>query len=610
MAASAVSGARPSADGDGILEFRQNVRVAPRQTAGVSGTAVYGGFILSREQDPSLFGRTKYKTFSDILANNALVALGVRYTLDLVSKPTWRVEPKDDSSKAKDAADFVESVLDDLATPLNRIVRRMAMYRFHGFCVHEWTAKLRDDGKIGLLDIEVRPQVTIERWDVDAFGTVHGIIQRSPQDGSVHYLPSGKCVHIVDDSESDSPEGLGIFRHCVESARRIAIYRRLEGSGYEKDLRGIPVASVPLAELNTLKDTAPEQAVDSLKSLEIIREFMTNHVRAKESAGEGIMLDSATYRELGGNQAPSQVRKWAMDLLSGGATSLDAIQKSIEREALWIAALFGVEHMLIGGSNRGSQALSRDKSTTFAITCDAVLWELVHAFEKQIIEPLWALNGFDDDLKPTLAVEKIQWRDVEQITGALLQLAQAGALLTPDDPRVGQVMDLLGLSSPDMRDDYVDAMIRRPRIPPTAPVAPAPVGGAAPSANGTAAGVTPKTPKTPKQAPEGEAAVAKFDDSEPRNDHGEWTSGGDSSLVSGGPGRRGPGTKEKAASVSASIQNAAKELKAGNKDSARQHIYDAEEGLKDLVDRAGFTDSDFDRAKDAINRLKAMHGDM
>lgn len=463
----------------------------PEKTLGVGGAQVYGGYLQSAEKDRALTGIEKYRTFSEILHNNPIVALGVRHMNDLICKPTWRVDAVDESQAAQDAAEFVEDVLYDMATPWNRVVRRMAMYRFHGFSVHEWTAKKRDDGRIGFLDVETRPQVTITRWQLDAFGTVHGIVQRSPQDGVEHYLPIGKCVHLVDDSESDSPEGLGIFRHCVESAKRIARYRTLEGIGYETDLRGVPMASVPLEEINSLLTSGDPQKVAAAKaSLEVIRTFMLGHV--KNGPDSGLVLDSATYRDISGPGAPSAVRKWAMDLMQGGATTTESIIKSIEREALWLASLFGIEHMLIGGSSRGSQALSRDKAMTFAITCDSTLAELVDAVEVQLLRPLWKLNGFDPATIPTLGVEKIQYRDVEQITSALQQMAQAGAVMMPDDPAVPAMREVLGLPSPDPKQAAAAAQLTLSR-----PKTPAPNGK---PTGGPASGGQPEAvPKTDKQ---------------------------------------------------------------------------------------------------------------
>lgn len=80
------------------------------------------------------------------------------------------------------------------------------------------------------------------------------------------------------------------------------------------------------------------------------------------------------------------------------------------------------------------------------------------------------------------------------------------------------------------------------------------------------------------------------------------------SMVAGGPGQRSKSTQQKVDSFSERIRSAATDLQGGNRQAAIQKIFDAESELEDLggTELAGFTDEDFSRAKDAINRLKAM----
>lgn len=150
-------------------------KASPYSEAGVSGTAVFGGYIANKEKSHKLFGQERYRVASDTLVNISIVAAGIRYFLNLLAKPEWKVEPADDSDEAQRMADFVEEVMGDMVTAWPRLIRRCGMYRYYGFGIQEWTAKKRDDGLIGYEDIESRPQHTIERWSVDERGTVLGV---------------------------------------------------------------------------------------------------------------------------------------------------------------------------------------------------------------------------------------------------------------------------------------------------------------------------------------------------------------------------------------------------------------------------------------------------
>ena len=415
----------------------------PTQTIGVGGTAIYGGNIVEIEKDARLTGRNRYKTFSDMLANVSIISSGVRYFLNLVSKPNWKVEPADDSARAQELAETVEEMMDDMATPWHRMIRRAAMYRFYGFSIQEWTAKQREDGLIGMADVEARPQVTVERWDTDRTGRVFGVVQRSPQTQEELPIPREKLVYLVDDSLSDSPDGLGLFRHLVEPAARLRRYEQLEGFGYEGDMRGIPIARGPFAELEKLVKLGTISAATKTAIEKPLRDFIENHVK---SPALGIMLDSQPWLTTDERQTPSNTRQWDMELMDGGSYALDEMTTAIQRVNQEMARIMGVEHLLLGGDSAGSFALSRDKSHNFGLIIDSTLKELKKQVDQDWLGPLWKLNGWPDELRPTFRTEQIQYRDIEQVSKVLADMASAGVILDRDDDLVAEMLENLGLS--------------------------------------------------------------------------------------------------------------------------------------------------------------------
>ena len=454
---------------DSILSGIQRKKASPTETVGKGGYAVHGGMVQELETDAQLAGVTKWKTFSEMLLNAAIVGAGVRYFLNLIGKVTWEVRPKDiDDPEAVRLAELVEDILHDMDTPLSRITRRSAMYRFWGFSVQEWTAKIREDGVIGLSDIEPRPQTTIEKWDIDEFGNILGIVQRAPQDMQERYLPRQKVVYVVDDSLSDSPEGLGLFRHMYPTAKRLKDYQKLEYIGFETDLRGIPMLRAPIAQLQELvrkKKITQTQMDDALDGM---RNFIKNHLRGKES---GILLDSTTYATIDDKQAPSSVPKWSAELMKGGQSSMPELKDAINREILELARLMGVEHLLLGADSKGSHALAQTKTASFFLIVDSTLHEIKSTYEVDIVEMLFRLNGWDMSLMPELIPESVQFRDIEQIASVLADLATAG--LAPDDPAETEIRDLMGLShKPEPTDEEIDAALSARVAPPVDPTKP------------------------------------------------------------------------------------------------------------------------------------------
>jgi hypothetical protein len=423
----------------------------PAKDIGGAGFAVYGGWIDSGERNPKLTGDRRWLTVSDILANTSIVAAGLRYFLNLVAKSNWTVEPAEDqpgaddpsSDAAKEAAEFAEEVMYDMQTAWVRFVRRSAMYKFHGFGIQEWTSKKRDDGRLGFFDIKPRPQSTIVRWDIDENSNVIGFTQRKPQTQEEVYLPRWKTVYLVDDSLSDSPEGMGLFRHLVEPAERLKAYLKQEGFGYERDLRGVPVGRAPFAELDRAVKNGSMTAEDKASMLNTMTDIIRMEVRKADS---GILLDSTTYpSQSADGTTVSAVYKWAIELLTGGVNGLTDVGNAVNRLNREMARILGVEQLMLGESG-GSRALSEDKSSALFMQIESVLGDLAEGYERDIFGPIWAMNGLDDALKPTLKFEAVQFRDVQKIGATLRDMATAGATLDPEDPAIDDMRDLMGLS--------------------------------------------------------------------------------------------------------------------------------------------------------------------
>lgn len=439
-----------------LLGGRRQTRVNPTDTLGSPGTAIYGGYVVENEKDSTLTDRERYKTFSEALANTAVVAAGVRYFLNLAAGATWTFEPAE-TPAGEDFAKRAERMMtEDPVTSWPRIVRRAAMYRFYGFSIQEWTARRDDEGALTFADIAPRAQITIERWDVNTDGTVNGMVQRNPQNQQEIYLPRGKTIYMVDDTLNDSPMGLGLFRHIVEPVRRLNRYEQLEGFGFESDLRGIPIGRAPYAELRARVESGEITSAQAIKAVAPIEEFIKKHVRKPDL---GLLLDSEVFVTTDDATRPSSEKKFDLSLLDGSQTSLPEVAAAIQRINLEIARVLGIESLLMGDGTGGSFALAKDKTSQFSLTIDATLNELVDAFTTDLLDVLWMLNGWPEEEKPKIKVESVQYRSIEEITAAIRDIANSGAMLEPNDPIINFIRGLLGAPMADLMDSEIDAAL-------------------------------------------------------------------------------------------------------------------------------------------------------
>ena len=81
--------------------------------------------------------------------------------------------------------------------------------------------------------------------------------------------------------------------------------------------------------------------------------------------------------------------------------------------------------------------------------------------QKDILQMLWKLNGWPDEMMPEMAVSAASHITVEEMTAAIAELARAGAPITPMDPAVNHIRGMTGIPVVDMDDMEMDAMIGR-----------------------------------------------------------------------------------------------------------------------------------------------------
>lgn len=417
---------------------------------GSSGTAIFGGYIESEEKSSDLRGTNRYRTYAELLANISIVGSGVRNFLNLVAKAKWAFKPGP-GDKDGMYAELAERVLtSDPATSFSRIVRSMAMYRFYGFSIMEWTAKRHEqDGSITLGRVDVRPQKTIERWETGEHGELNGVYQLVPNTGKEVFLPRHRLVYCVDDTLTDSPEGMGLLRHVVRSSRQLERLEQLEGIGFDGDLRGVPLARGPFAALRKKVRDKEMTEGDRFMLEKPLRDFMRNHIR---NVRTGMLLDSSVYTSADDAQQPSGTPVWDLEILKGSSTSLEELDVAITRKCRDIARVLGAEQLMLGDGRTGSFALSKDKTANLYLAVDGTLMELADVAASDLLLPMWLVNGWPIEAMPIISNEALRVQDIGELAAALRDMASAGAVLSPDDPVVQEMMALMGLPVKDARD--------------------------------------------------------------------------------------------------------------------------------------------------------------
>ena len=428
---------------------KKELKASPFKEIGVSGAVSLNGWVQDREKNSKLSTDQRQVRYEEIAKNVAVVGAGIRMFANLGAGAAWSFEaaPLDTT---KESLEWFEAQHEKTEDSWSKIVRHALMYQFFGFSLLEKTAQRDEDGSIFWRAIENRPQVTIKKFYIDDDGVVFAFGQEAPLTGEEIILPRNKCFYIADNLIDDNPAGTGVLRHVFTSTERLEQFQKLETQGFERDLRGVPFARVPYADLTASVEAGEitsEQAQAAITAME-------NAVKLQvKSSDTGFLLDSKTYSSKSDNgESVSNIFQYDIGTVQGAAPGLPDMGAAIERIQREIARVMGVEGLLLSGG--GSQALSKDKSQNLYLGINAALDEIAQQVNKDIIKPLYRLNGIDERLAPKARVQKIDAMDVAEMALVLRDLATAGAPLAPDDDAVNDLRAMMGLS----RAEFDDAM--------------------------------------------------------------------------------------------------------------------------------------------------------
>lgn len=401
-----------------VIDFRE---------VGATGLRRFSGFIYE-EFLPELTGwkgAQVYKEFGD----NDSTAGAVLYAIDkLCRRVPWRVQPASQEGFDVEAAEFLESCMDDMDTTWIDMISEILSMLQYGYSVHEINYKRRcgdgfdptrrskfKDGRIGWRSVPIRSQDTIYRWQFDDKGGIQGVEQLAPP----HYyhvtIPIEKMMLFRTTTHKNNPEGRSILRSAYRSWYMKKNIENIEAIGVERDLAGLPMAYVP-AEIMTPGASNEQKA--------LLSEIKNIVINVRRDAQEGIVLPMI-YDQ---NGKPL----FDFKLLSTGGSRQFDTDKIIQRYDQRIAMSAMADFLLLGQDKAGSYALASSKTNLFSTSIGAFLDIIAETFNRFAIPRLFALNSFQMSDYPKIEHGDLEAVDLKVLGDYLTQLAQAGMPLFPD----------------------------------------------------------------------------------------------------------------------------------------------------------------------------------
>jgi ParB-like nuclease domain len=382
---------------------------------------------------PQLAGLRAINVYQEMAQNSSVIG-AVLFAIDMfMRKVAWRVEAASESSADQQKAEYLASCRDDMDHTWADFISEVNSMLVFGWSWFEIVYKQRftdatdefgssvsqwNDGMIGWKKFMPISQDSWWRWDFDpATGQTIGMWQRPAPDYSERYIPIGKSLHFRTVSKKDNPEGVSILRTAYRSWYFLKRIEEIEAIGAERDLAGIPMATVPAEMLAETADSADKAMVASIVK-------MVQNVRRDEQ--DGIVWPQA-YDEKGNDL-------YTFKLLSSAGTRQFQTEPIISRYQSNIAMTALADFLLLGNdsSNNGSYALATSKSSMFQSALETWLNSIENILNSRAVPLLFRQNGINSGPYPKFRHDIVQKPTLPDLATLISSMAGAGAQLFPD----------------------------------------------------------------------------------------------------------------------------------------------------------------------------------
>lgn len=386
------------------------------------GQKRYGG-VFYEEFLRDLQGIKGIKTYQEMANNDDTVGAILFAIKMLIRHAQWNVEPGGDTAKDKEAAEFVESCMNDMQSTWTDTISEILSFLTYGWSFHEIVYKRRmgksrnkktnskySDGLIGWQKLPIRAQDTLYQWEYDNKDNLIGMTQQPPPDYGLFTIPLKKALLFRTESAKDNPEGRSILRNAYRPwyfKRRI---QEIEAIGIERDLAGLPVIYGPEGVDLWAEDEETKKTLEALTS-------MVKNIRRDEY--EGMVLPGGFKFEL---------------VSTGGSRQFDT-NAIINRYDTKIAMTVMADFLMLGHNKVGSFALSSDKTELFSVAISSFLDVICETFNSQGIPALIDING--DHFNGITDYPKMTHGEIEEVSikeaGQFIKDMIGVGVLIPDD---------------------------------------------------------------------------------------------------------------------------------------------------------------------------------
>lgn len=367
-------------------------------TQGTTGLEATGGRIYQEYNERILSLQDRMSVFEEMRrSEQAFAACEALITTPLANTDYW-LEPGDrnDPASVRFAEMLNWNLSDGLTRSFSETMREASLALFYGFtwCYPRYERKLfQGQEYVGWRQFAPRARATVDRWRFDDDGGLRGLVQcgQLPTTGEVRYINYDieQILLWTWRGDNGDPEGLGAFRQAYKAYSYKTAFEEFAAIRIERTACGIPIAEGPVMQYDD-DDAALVLAI-------------LNNIRA------------------GNDNAIVVPNGWKIYMLDLGAADIP-FADHIERQRQGMLEPFLAQFLMLSqGGSAGSNALSKDASSTFFDNSNYAADWLCDTFNRYEIPRICARNKPElvGSRQPRLMHGKVGVRDLERFTRAL-----------------------------------------------------------------------------------------------------------------------------------------------------------------------------------------------
>lgn len=425
-------------------------RVDPMLEIGVTGLRRSAGYV-DEEYLPKLRGRAAVQVYAE-MANDPIMASLLFAVERLVMACEWRVKPGGKTPDDTKAAEFLESVMHDMSHTWSSLIQEILTCLTYGWSWHEVVYKRRQgpwareshlrskhsDDLIGIRKMPIRGQETLLKWVFDESGDVKAMVQLAPPVYRQQTIPIGRSALFRYRQHKGNPEGVSMMRPAYRPYFFKKRIEEIEAVGVERDLAGLPVATVPVELLNAKPGTQGYNTVQAFKKL--IRGL-------KRNEEEGVVFPMAYDQD-------TKQPLYKLELLNSGGARTFNTSEIIGRYEQRMLMTVLADWILVGHEGGGSYSMHIDKTGVFRAALNSVTEMIADVFNQHVVPRLFAINNWRPETLPKIVPDDVDAPDIAVLGSFMSSMQAAGVSWFPDPDLENYVRDAARL--PKLDDDAVE----------------------------------------------------------------------------------------------------------------------------------------------------------